>query len=187
MAFHIVHVHHERIKTHSHAGRPELQLVVEQKLSPHSGSWPRPLERGPHWAWQGDGALAQICGWFPWRNQTKLLSVSHGGQVVLRSASDSGMALSFLLGTVGKCVFFYSQRGQGWPEFLETPTCSSLNYLACLFCSRSGLGWFYLGDYHVFQPWQEALYPERIHISNDRWIFSPIIYNHRWGSDLTGK
>lgn len=88
-----------------------------------------------------------VVGWRPpWENQTKLLTGICGGQSAIHSASQSRMMQSFSkergargsfhLEVVGKCVLFYRQRRQGWPEFLEILIWSSWNYLDCLFFSR---------------------------------------------------
>ena len=90
-----------------------------------------------------------VVGWGPpWENQFTLLSETPDGQSAVHPASESGKMLSltkerrtegsFQLKPVGKGGLFSSQRGQGWPELLETPIWPSWNYLACLFCCRGG-------------------------------------------------
>lgn len=43
-----------------------------------------------------------------------------------------------------------------------------ITWLACFAQGAVGLEWWYLGEHHVFGPKQEAVCPERTHISNDR-------------------
>lgn len=183
MAFHIVHVHHERMETHSHAGRLELKLGWGAEAEPTQ--WPVAT---PPWT----RAPLSLARWWSSGTDLWLMGISSGkpnqtaGCESWWPVTGIGVVIS-PRGCGEMCVFLVKEGKGGLSPWKLRPALLQITWLACFVQSVVGLRCFYLGEYHMFQQGQEALCPERIHISNDRWIFSPIIHNHSWGSDLTGK
>lgn len=100
-----------------------------------------------HWhganAWQGHGALSVVEWGPPWEDQSRLLSETHADQLVIHFCQwiqkdadfhqGQRSERSFYPAAVGKVS---SQRGPGWPEFLQITIWPLWNYPACWFCYR---------------------------------------------------
>lgn len=84
-------------------------------------------------------------------------------------ASHWNWRCHFSYGLWGNVCFSTVKEGKGGlSPWILRPALLQITWLACFVQSVVGLRCFYLGEYHMFQQGQEALCPERIHISNDR-------------------